>query len=198
LPRTPAQYESSEHDRSDGVGVRCAHHHDLPAGLAVANQTGLALGIGVSLDNLLDKPGFGLANILDLLTGHGRRQKAHEIARMTGLKRNPDLAVMLHAADPGAVAGARIEHDERPLARRDGGPLRRHNAHQPVIHRPRERPAIQHELGVESQHIRDFAGIVLEIVVAPLAQHVQQENGALPRVNPVFEEVVRSGQRRQR
>ena len=105
-----------------------AHHHDLPAGLAVADQTGLALGVRVALDNLLDKAGLCLAHILDRLTGDRVGQKADEIAGMACCERDPDLAVVLHAADPGAMPGARVENDERPLVRVDrstlGGTIR--------------------------------------------------------------------------
>ena len=90
----------------------------------------------MTLDDLLDKTGLGFAHILDRLTGHRVGQKADEVARMARGERDPDLAVVLHAADPGAMPGARIEDDERPLARVDRGALGRDNAHQPVIHRP--------------------------------------------------------------
>ena len=37
---------SGEHDRAGQFRVNRGHHHDLPAGLAVADQTRLALGVG--------------------------------------------------------------------------------------------------------------------------------------------------------
>ena len=63
-------------------------------------------------------------------------------------------------------------------------PLRRDDPHQRVIHRPRQRAAVEHELGIEAQHMRRRAGVVLDIIVAALAQHVEQQNRALPRSRP--------------
>jgi hypothetical protein len=175
-----------------------AHHHDLPVSLAVADQTRLALGVRVTLDNLLDKAGLRLAHILDRLTGHRVRQKAHEVAGMAGCERDADLAVVLHAADPWAVPGARVENDKWPLILVGGCALRRDDPHQPVIHRPRQRAAIEHQFGFKAQHIRRRTGIVLAAVVAALPQHVEQQNGALPSVDPVIEQVVRPRHRQWR
>ena len=127
----------------------------------------------MSLDDLIDEPGLGLANILDRLARDWVRQKTDEIARMPGLERNADFAVVLHAADTGAVAGPRIKDDERPFVRVDGGALGRDDARQHVIHRTRELSAIEHQFDIEAQDMRCFAGIVLDIVVAALPQHIQ-------------------------
>ena len=109
---------------------------------------------------------------------------------MTGLERNADFAVVLHAANTGTVTGARIEDDERPLARINGGLLGRDDARQSVIHRPRERPAIEHELGSKAQDVRRFAGIVLDIVVAALPEHIPKQDHALPCVDAIVERVA--------
>ncbi len=175
--------------------VNRGHHHDLPAGLAVADQTRLALGVRVTLDDLLDKAGLRLAHILDRLTGHRVRQKADKIAGVASGERDADLAVVLHAADAWAVAGSGVEDDERSLVRVDRGALQRDDPHQPVIHRPRQRAAIEDQLDIKAQHIRRRTGVVLATVVAALTEHVQQQNGALPSVDPVIEQVVRAGHR---
>jgi hypothetical protein len=57
---------------------------------------------------------------------------------MTCLESDPDLAVVLHAADAGAVSGPRVENNERPLARVGRGAFGRDDPHQPVIHRARQ------------------------------------------------------------
>jgi len=114
-----------------------AHHHDLPAGLAIADQTRLAVGVRVTLDHFLDKAGLRLAYVLDPLTRHRVGQKADEVAGITGGERHTDLAVVLHAADTRAMPGTRVEHDEWPLARIDRGALGRDDAHQRVIYRTR-------------------------------------------------------------
>ena len=75
---------------------------------------------------------------------------------------------------PGAVPGARIENNERPLARIDRSARGRNDPHQGVIDRLRQRAPVEHEFGLEAQHMRRLAGVVLEIIVAALAQHVEQ------------------------
>jgi hypothetical protein len=129
---------SGEHDRADFFRVDRAHHHDLPAGLAIADQARLALGVRMALDDLLDKAGLRLTHILDRLTGYRLRQKADKIARVAGGERDPDLAVVLHAANAGAVPGARVKNDEWPLARVDCNTLWRDDPNQPIIDRSRQ------------------------------------------------------------
>ncbi len=112
---------SGEHDRAGAVGSDRRHHHDLPAGLAVADHDRLALGLGWRATTSSTKPRLGLADILDRLAGHRVRQEADEIAGMAGGERDADLAVLLHAADAWPVAGARVDDDERALGRVDRG-----------------------------------------------------------------------------
>ncbi len=51
--------------------------------------------------------------------GIGLRQEADEVAGMARRQRDADLAVVLHAADAGPVAGARVDDDEGRLGRID-------------------------------------------------------------------------------
>ncbi len=108
--------------------------------------------------------------------GHRLRQKADEIARMAGPERHPDFAVVLHAADPGSVAGTRVEDNKRALARIDRHPLGRHDAHQSIIDRARQCPPVEHQFDLETQYMRQFVRIVLDRVVAAAAQDIEQEN----------------------
>lgn len=153
-----------------------AHDHDLPAGLAVADQARLALGVRVSCRDLCDKPGFCLANVLDCLTRNRIGQKADEIAGMTCRKRDADLAVVLHAADPGTMAGARVENNKRPFVPFDRGPVGRDDARECVVDRAWQRAPIEHEFDAEAEHVRRLARVMLKIVVAALAQYVEQQN----------------------
>ena len=79
---------SGEHDGADLFRVNRGHHHDLPAGLAVADQAGLTFSIGVKLDYFLDKAGFGFAYVLNCLAGYRIGQKPDEIARVAGGERH--------------------------------------------------------------------------------------------------------------
>jgi hypothetical protein len=112
---------------------------------------------------------------------------------MTSRQRDADLAVVFHAADPGTMPGARIVQDERPLAPVDRGALLRDDAHQAVIHGARQRAPVEYEFGIEAQYVRRLASIVLDIIVAPLPQDIEQQDRPLPRIHPVFEQFVRAG-----
>src|SRR5437868_10840061 len=126
------------------------------------------------------------------------RQKPDEITGMACRQRDADLAVVFHAADPRTVPGARIEHDERPLAPVDRGTLRWDNAHQAVIHWTRQRAPVEYEFGVEAQYVGRLAGVVLDIIVSALAQDIEQQNRALTCIDPVFERGVRPEKRPRR
>ena len=88
-------------------------HHDRPAGLAVADDAWLAVGLRMQRDHLFEEYRLGVRDVFDRLTGHRIGQEADEIAGMTGLERDADFAVGLEPADAGAVAGTRIDDDER-------------------------------------------------------------------------------------
>ena len=73
---------------------------------------------------------------------------------MAGAQRHADLAVLLHAADPGTVAGARIDDDDRRLRRIDRDSVGRNDAHERVIDRPLQRAAVAQDFHREGQHMR--------------------------------------------
>ena len=62
----------------------------------------------------------------------------------------------------------------------------RNDAHQRVVHRPLQRAAVAHEFSLEGQHVRDLLGALLQVGVAALAQHVEEQHDALPGVQPVL------------
>ena len=150
-------------------GWSAAHQHDLPARLAIADQAGLALRRRVPGGHLRDEPRFGVADVLDGLARHRLRQKSDEIAGMSRGKGDADLAVMLHAADAGAVAGAGIEHDEGALARIRHDAFRRQDPHQGIIYRAGQAATVQNHLHPEGEDVGGRARFHLEIVVAALA-----------------------------
>ena len=158
-----------------------------PAGLAIADHAGLAVGLRMQRDDLLEEDRLGARDVLERLARHGLGQEADEVAGMTGLEGDADLAVCLEAADAGAVPGARIDHDKGAPCRIDRHTLRRDDAHEGVIDRPRERAAVDHELGLVVEHVRRRLGEMLAILVAALAQHVEEEEAALCGIDHVVD-----------
>ncbi len=145
---------------------------------------------GVQFDDLLDKPRFRAAHVLDRLTRHRVRREADEIAGMAGCKDDPDLTVGLHAADARAMPGARIEHDERPLSWVEFDPHRRQDANEAVIDGALELAPSHHQFEFEVQDVRNLLGGMFEVVVAALAQDVEEKDRALPRVDPIIDGVL--------
>src|SRR5208337_416576 len=121
------------------------------------------------LADFLDKRGFGQANILNGLARHGIGKKANEIARITVGERDTDLAVLLHPADAGPLARARVEDNKWLLLRVDLNAGRRQNPDEPVIHRPRQIAPVHDGLEPEAKNAGDLLGGLLEVVVAALA-----------------------------
>ena len=57
---------------------------------------------------------------------------------------------------------------------------------QHIVHRPRQRPAVDDQLGLELQDVGCLHGHVLEILVAPLPQDVEKQHAALPGIQAVL------------
>ena len=84
------------------------------------------------------------------------------------------------------MPGARVDHHKRAqgrIGRRVA--LRRLDAHQRVVRRLLEASAVEDDLVVEHQHRRAAELLVLEVLVAALAQDVERQDGALPGIDPI-------------
>ena len=172
-------------DRAEQFGSHRREHHDRPAGLAVADHAWFALGLGVPVDNGLEKVSLGQRNVFDRLPRHGVRRKTHEVAGVSGLQHDADLAVRLEAGDAGAVTGARIDNDEGPQLRVDLHVLGRHDAHQPIVDGALQRAAVHDELELIAQHVRDRLRLMLQVAVPALTHHVPKQDATLRQVNQV-------------
>ena len=51
-----------------------------------------------------------------------------------------------------------------------------------VVDRPRQRAPVEHQLGVEVEHVRDLLGLLLLVDVPALAEHVEEQDRSSPRV----------------
>ena len=88
---------------------------------------------------------------------------------------------------PGAMAGARIDHDERPALEIDLDALRRDDAHQRVVDRLFQLAAVDDQFGGIIQDMRRGLGDVFAILVAALAHDVQEQHAALAGIHHVFD-----------
>jgi len=84
------------------------------------------------------------------------------------------------------MSGTRIDHHERALQRIDRHPGGRVDAHQQIVDRPFERAAVQHQVGVEPQHVRHRFVLLRVVLVAALPHHVPEQHGALHRIGHVL------------
>jgi hypothetical protein len=185
--RPVGQWRSGENERSEQLRTERRQHHDRPACLAVPDHAGLAVGTRMELAHFFEKDRLGACDVLDRLSVNRIGQEADEIARMAGLEGNADLAVGLEAADPRPMAGARVNHHERTSGRIDCDILGRNDPCQDVIDRPVEGAAIDHQLGIIIEDMRSVLGEVLVILVAPLPQHVPEQDASLAGIDKIFE-----------
>ncbi|MCE3250881.1 MAG: hypothetical protein K0R41_4706, partial [Geminicoccaceae bacterium] len=192
------QGRSRDRDDPDVVRGGRGHHHDRPAGLAVADHDRLAVGLGMQLAHLADEQDLGAADVLDRLPGLGLREEGHEVDRMARPHRHADLALLLEAADAGAMPGARVDDHERPLRRIAGLAPPGLDAHERVVHRSLELTTVDHHLVVEDQHGRLAGLVVLDRLVAALSQHVPEQDRALAGIDPVVPGVLGDGGGRPR
>jgi hypothetical protein len=182
-----------KHDRARQIGADRRRHHDLPAGLAIGDDDGLAFRLAVPGGDFLDKDRLGLTDLLDRLSRRRLRQEADEVDGMACAQRDADFALRLHPPDAGAVARAGVDHDDRRLRRIGHNAFRGDDAHERVIDRPVQRAAVPYEFGREVEDVRDLLGGVLAVVVASFTEGVQEQHAALPRVRPIFSGRVEIG-----
>ena len=195
--RPVGERRAGDDDRAEELGAERGEDHHRPAGLAVADDAGLAFGLGVAGDDGLEEHRLGGGDVEDGLAGHRLGQEADEVGRMAGLHGHADLAVGLEAADAGTVAGARVDDDERALLRIDLDTLGRDDAGEHVVDRLREGAAVEDELGRIVEDVgRDLGGVGL-VLGGAAAHHVEEEDGTLPGVDPVAGGGGRARERRQ-
>ncbi|MPL74766.1 hypothetical protein SDC9_20583 [bioreactor metagenome] len=170
-------------DRAKQVGPDGCGHQDLPSRLAIADDRRF-LAARMQRDHLFEEGRFGAHHILGGLARDGFGQKANEIARVTEGQRHADLALGLEAADAGAVAGARVDDDERALFR-IGRHITGQDARQPVVDRVRQVGAVHHRFERKIQNMRCRLLDMGAILVAAHAPHIGIENRALRRIDDV-------------
>ena len=175
---------ADDHDRTGVIGVRSGQHHRCPAGLTVADDSRLR-GIRMKLAHAMDELALGVAHVEQCLSRFGIREEDDEVHRMPFVQRHSDLRIVLEAADARTVASARVDDHVRAALGIHRHALWRNDAQQRVVDRTLERAPVHHDLVVEAQHRRQSLPLVLDEVVAALAQRVPEQDGALREVDAV-------------
>ena len=188
-PSTPAQYDRGEPATMMGPNssgrIAATSITDQPPWQLPMTQ-GLPSACGMHLDDAFQEHRLGVHDVFDGLARHRLGRETDEVAGMAGMHGHADFAVGLEAADARPVPGARIDHHERPLHRIDHHALRRLDAHEQIVDRLVESAGVQHQFGVEAQHMRHVLALLLVVLGAALAHHVPEQNGALRGIGHVL------------
>ena len=142
--------------------------------------------VGMKLAHAMHELALGVAHVEQRLSRLGIREEDDEVHGMAFVQRHADLRIVLEAADAGTVAAARVDDHVRAALGIDRHALRRNDAQQRVVDRTLERAPVHHDLVVEAQHRRQSLPLVLDEVVAALAQRVPEQDGALREVDAVL------------
>ena len=110
---------------------------------------------------------------------------------MTGLHRDADFTVGLETSNTGAMPSARIDHHERSFLWIDDRALGRTNPNKSVVHRLLEFAPVDDKVAFELQDVRSGFCSMLGIALTPLTHHVQEQQVALPRINPIAPRIER-------
>ena len=179
-----------QHQRAGQLRLRRAEHHHRPAALAIADHHRLRR-VRMQVVDAAEEGALGRGDVEDGLARLRIAEEDDEVDGVAAPERHADLAVALEAADARAVAGARVDDDEGAelgIGRR--GALRHLDAHQGVVHRPRQVPAVHHHVPLEEQDRRAALLLMRDEGVAGLAHHVPEQDRALPRIHRVLHRAV--------
>ena len=172
-------------DRAEQFRAHGGQHHHGPPRLAVSDHCRLTFSLRVAGDHMLQECRFCARNVLDCLACHGIGEEADEIAGMTGLDRDADLAVGLEPANTRAVAGPRIDDDERPLPLIEVEVARWHNTRQDIVHWACELAPVHDELNLEFQDVRGGLCRMCRVALTTLRHHIEEESRALKGIRPI-------------
>ena len=174
-------------DRAEELRTQGRKHHHRPARLAIADDAGLGVRLGMKRNHLFEEDGLGPRDILYGLARYGFRQETDEIAGVTGFQRHPDFAFGLEAANAGAMAGAGIDHHERASGLVDRQSFWGHDTGQRVIDRLFQRPAIDDDFRRVAQDMRGRLGGMGLILVSALAHDIPEQRRTLRRIDCIIE-----------
>ena len=171
-------------DRAGVLGVGGGQHHRRPPALAVADDHRL-VALRMQLAHLAHELVLRRADVDQRLARLRLRIEDDEIDRMACAQRDADLRIVLEAADSRAVARARIDDHVGTLLGIHGHALRRHDAHQRIVDRPRERATVEHRFVLEMQQRQLAGALALDECIAALAQRVPEQHRALREIDAI-------------
>ena len=111
----------------------------------------------MKFSHALKEAHLSLDDVKELLARFGRRAKTNEIDRMTRVEGISNFTPGLKSADARPLAGARINHDDRPFARIGLDAGRRNDARKCIVDWPGQRPSVHQHLMIEVQYRRHRA-----------------------------------------
>ena len=161
--------------------------NDRPASLTIAIENrGRVI---VACRNLFDKTAQGEQHSLQGLIGFRFRKEDDEIDRMPLGHRHADLTVTLEPADARPMARTGIDDDDRRFCGIDAivpaVSINFGDPEQGVIGRTLELPRIQQGFVFEIQQRRHASPVMRDHIVGPLAQRIQKQHRAFPKIAPV-------------
>ena len=159
-------------------GIRGREHQGGPTSLAVSDNDRLRC-FWVATADLAHEFGFRAHDIGQRLVWLGMRAKDDEIDGVAVMKRDAHLTVELKAPYARAMAGARIDDHIGALPIEDFDAFGWQDLQKHVIDGPGQCPTIHRHLALVDKHRRRAGGLVLDVVVAPLAKYVERENETL-------------------
>ena len=156
----------------------CSQQCHCPAGLAVAIEHRRLSR--VALRHVFDETSQRMQHIRQRLTRCRFGKENNEVDRMAFVHSHADFGVVFEAADAGAVAGARIDHDHGRLVEVDAvvpavfTDLR--DAQQCIVGRAFKFACVEQRFIFEVEQRRHARALVFEHVVGALAQRVPEQD----------------------
>ena len=174
---------SGHHQRPETSADRGGHDDAQPAWQR--RSLPACLGLRVAAADVLGEGYDGTHHVLDRLSRFGIGGEADEVAGMAGCIATPISLSALKPPIPGPWPARGSMTINGRYADRAPAPRPWANTRHPVVDRLRQIMAVQHQVEVEAEDVPHRVVLAFQEGVAALAQHVDEQHRALPRVERV-------------